>query len=134
MRKKKNKKTVADTGYKKVDRKEKKKKEETTEDYTLTVLPRQYDDKTVNKKMKEAFEYLELHMKGENKSLQKVEKDLIFSLDPEEFPFDMEVQPSQYSLIDETGKVKNTPEELTDAGYEKKEIQKGTVFDMHPES
>ena len=26
------------------------KKEETTEDYTLTVLPRQYDDKTVNKK------------------------------------------------------------------------------------
>ena len=106
------------------------KKEETTEDYTLTVLPRQYDDKTVNKKMKEPFEYLELHMKGENKSLQKVEKDLIFSLDPEEFPFDMEVQPLQYSLIDETGKVKNTPEELTDAGYEKKEIQKGIETEL----
>ena len=69
-------------------------------------------------------------MKGENKSLQKVEKDLIFSLDPEEFPFDMEVQPLQYSLIDETGKVKNTPEELTDAGYEKKEIQKGIETEL----
>ena len=100
-------------------------KEKVTEEFSLPILPKQYDEKTVNTKMKKAFQYLDSHIKGENESLRKVKEDLDLSLDKEEFPFDMEVQPSQYSLIDENGEVKNTKEELTEAGFGKEEIQKG---------
>lgn len=101
------------------------KKEDQTEEYQLRVKPRQYDKATAEQLMDKAFEELEQHMKGENASCEQVTSQLCFTLDHEKYPFDLTVQPEDYSLLDEEGRIHNREEELVAAGFDKEEIEQG---------
>lgn len=101
------------------------KKEETTEHISLNVRPRKLTREQREKRMEEAFLYLDEHMKGDNTSLSKVVTDLDFSLDYEAYPFDVEIRPGDYVLLDEEGNVKNEKETLETLGYESKELEEG---------
>ena len=96
-----------------------------TEAYTLSVSPRQYSTREAKQLMQEAFHELEASMKGENDSYQKIMSDLDLELDHQKYPFDLDVQPENYSLMDESGRVHNREEELINAGFEKDEIEQG---------
>lgn len=100
-------------------------KEDKQEEITLTVHPRKLTKEEEKEKMKEAFSYLKKHLKGENKSLSEVKKPLDFSLDYEKYPFDIEFQPKDYSLIDGEGTVKNEKAYLLSEGYSEGELKKG---------
>lgn len=100
---------------------------DSTEEMVLPVKERQYDEETVYRKMREAFAYLDSHLAGENESLHRVRKDLEVTLDYEKFPFDVEVQPLDYSLIDEKGMVRNSEQELIAAGFDREEIENGIL-------
>lgn len=96
-----------------------------TEEYTLSVRPRQYSEEEAKRLMKEALNELNVSMKGENRSYEDITMDLNIVLDREKYPFDIDVQPEDYSLIDELGRVHNNEEELVLAGFEKEDMQKG---------
>ncbi len=93
--------------------------------FELTVPPKKMKPKEADKKMEQAFSYLEENLKGENESLNKVNKPLDISLDYENYPFDIEVKPKDYSLIDEDGVLRNDREELLAAGFSEGEILSG---------
>lgn len=97
------------------------------EELTLNVRPRKLTKKEEKKKMEEAFSYLSEHLKGENLSLKEVKENLDFSLDFERYPFDVEFQPEDYSLIDGEGVVRNHEEELLEGGFGKEEMKKGIL-------
>lgn len=96
-----------------------------TEEYTLSVSPRQYSSRETKRLMNEAFNELEASMKGKNNSYQEIVSDLNLEFDHQKYPFDLDVQPEDYSLMDESGRVHNREEELTNAGFEKDEIEQG---------
>ncbi len=100
-------------------------KENTTEMVTLNVRPRKLTEEQQEEKMKEAFAYIDGHLKGQNDTLSRVTKDLDFSLDYEKYPFDVEFQTEDYALIDGEGRVKNKREELTALGYGQRELKTG---------
>ncbi len=100
-------------------------KEETKEEVSLTVHPRTLTKKELEAKWQEAFSYLEEHIKGENESLSNVNKNLDFSLDYEEYPFDLEVQPEDYGLMDSEGNLRNESSVLLEAGYDENDLKKG---------
>lgn len=101
------------------------KKEGVAEEITLNVRPKQLTVKQCKQRMAEAFVYLEEHIKGENDSLTKVNRNLDFSMDYDAYPFDLEVQPADYVLIDGNGNVKNGKEELEALGYQEKDMIAG---------
>lgn len=92
---------------------------------SLTVRPRTLTEEECREKWQEAFRYLEEHIPGENESLLEVTKPLDFSIDYATYPFDVEVQPEDFVLMDSEGNLKNGREELLAAGYEKKELEQG---------
>lgn len=100
-------------------------KADATETISLDVRPRQLTQEQCEQKMSEAFEYLEQNIKGENDSLTKVIGNLDFSLDYDTYPFDVEIRPDDYALIDEEGYVKNGKEELAALGYQSEDLAKG---------
>ena len=100
-------------------------KDDVTEEYRLPVRPRQYDSKETRQLMEQAFEELQAHMKGENSSYERISTDLNLELDYEQYPFDVSVEPEDYSLVDETGRIHNSEEELEASGFDQKEIEQG---------
>lgn len=100
-------------------------KDDVTEEYRLPVRPRQYDSKETRQLMEQAFEELQTHMKGENSSYERISTDLNLELDYEQYPFDVSVEPEDYSLVDETGRIHNSEEELEASGFDQKEIEQG---------
>jgi hypothetical protein len=100
-------------------------KGEDKEEINLTVSARQLESEKLQSKVKEAFAYLEEHMKGNNASLDKVGENLDYSFDIEEFPFDAEFASEDYTLVDSDGVVKNEREYLLSCGYTDQEIEEG---------
>ncbi|MDD5998368.1 MAG: hypothetical protein PUC55_01545 [Lachnospiraceae bacterium] len=100
-------------------------RDDVTEEYRLPVRPRQYDSKETRQLMEQAFEELQAHMKGENSSYERISTDLNLELDYEQYPFDVSVEPEDYSLVDETGRIHNSEEELEASGFDQKEIEQG---------
>ncbi|MDD6070775.1 MAG: type II secretion system F family protein [Clostridiales bacterium] len=98
---------------------------EEEEEVSLTVHPRLYTEKEQKKKMEEAFHYLDEHIKGKNKSLSYVVDSIDISLDYERFPFQEEVRPDDYSLMDEEGNIRNEKSWLMEEGYSEKDLSKG---------
>lgn len=93
--------------------------------FKLQVPPKKLKPKEAEEKMEEAFIYLDDNLKGENISLNKVNKNLDISIDHEMFPFDIEVRPEDYSLMDEDGVLRNDRAQLMAAGYTENEIMAG---------
>lgn len=101
------------------------KKGEEKQENVLQVEKRRLTEKQREKKMDEAFTYLEDAMLGENHSWDKIESDLNFQLDQETFPFDVEFIPDDYDLINGEGYVKNMREDLSIKGYTENDIENG---------
>ncbi|MDE6761872.1 MAG: hypothetical protein K2J90_14530 [Lachnospiraceae bacterium] len=102
-------------------------KEDTTEQFTLQVRPKMLTEEERDKKMKEAFCYLEDNLKGDNQSLSTVTEALDLALDYKEYPFDMECLPEDFTLMDDEGNLRNSKEELLAAGYQEKDLEQGIV-------
>ena len=100
-------------------------KGETTEQITLNVAEQKLTKEERKKKMEEAFAYLTDHIKGKNDSLTEVTESLDFSIDYEKYPFDVEFQPEDYSLIDGDGNLKNEKKELLSNGYGEESLLEG---------
>lgn len=100
-------------------------KGDAAEQVALQVRPRMLTEQERDKKMKEAFGYLEEYMKGDNQSLTKVTKSLNFTLDYREYPFDLECLPEDSILMDDEGNLRNSREELLAAGYLEKDLEQG---------
>lgn len=95
------------------------------ENVSLVVSPRTFTEKELKEKMQEAFTYIDSHISGENEALSRVTEHLDVMLNYEEFPFQMEVRPDDYSLMDEEGNIRNEKEWLLEEGYDEKDFQKG---------
>ncbi len=102
-------------------------KEDTTEQVTLQVRPKMLTEEERDKKMTEAFCYLEDNLKGDNQSLSKVTEALDLALDYKEYPFEMECLPEDFTLMDDEGNLRNSKEELLAAGYQEKDLEQGIV-------
>ncbi len=102
-------------------------KEDTTEQVTLQVRPKMLTEEERDKKMTEAFCYLEDNLKGDNQSLSKVTEALNLALDYKEYPFEMECLPEDFTLMDDEGNLRNSKEELLAAGYQEKDLEQGIV-------
>ncbi len=102
-------------------------KEDTTEQVTLQVRPKMLTEEERDKKMTEAFCYLEDNLKGDNESLSKVTEALNLALDYKEYPFEMECLPEDFTLMDDEGNLRNSKEELLAAGYQEKDLEQGIV-------
>jgi hypothetical protein len=96
-----------------------------TEELVLSVRARELTPEQQTEKMEEAFAWMEENLKGENEALSHVTKDLNLSLDVEEYPFDVELQPEIYGLIREDGTVENEETVLTALGFSEEEQQEG---------
>lgn len=94
-------------------------------DYTLTVAPRKLKPKEADERMESAFKYLEDHLKGDNPSFMEIYDNLDITLPHDEYPFDMEVIPDNYSLINKDGIVRNEESQLKDAGFDGTELLSG---------
>ena len=95
------------------------------ETVSLVVSPRTFTAKELKEKMQEAFTYIDKHISGENKSLSCVDENLDVILNYEDYPFQMEVRPDDYSLIDEEGNIRNEKDWLLEEGYDEKDFQEG---------
>lgn len=102
-------------------------KEDASEEVALTVRPRILTDEALKEKWDEAFSYLEEHLKGENESLSRVDQNLDFSLDYEQYPFDVEFRPEDYILIDGEGNLKNDRDTLLAEGYGEQDFLSGIM-------
>ncbi len=91
----------------------------------LTVRERKLSQEELKLKVKEAFDFLIEHMKGENTSLEEVRTGLDYTLDYEKYPFELECVCDDPALISREGTVSNTKKELIDIGYTKEKIEKG---------
>ena len=100
-------------------------KEECTEDVTICVAARELTEQELEKKIAQAFSYLQENIKGDNPSLDEVRNSLNYSLDYEMYPFDMECVSTDYALIDREGGVKNEIEEWRALGYDDTDMQQG---------
>ncbi len=98
---------------------------DTEEVLSLQVAPRTFTKKEIQEKMQEAVTYIGQHIKGNNKSLCYVTESLDVELDHEKFPFDLELLPDDYSLLDEEGNVRNEESWLLEEGYAREELDKG---------
>lgn len=92
---------------------------------SLQVTPQTLTKEEQKKKMGEAAAYIGKHIQGENESLSHVVDSLNVTLDHEQFPFDLEVRPDDYSLLDEEGNVRNEESWLLEEGYDKSDFEKG---------
>lgn len=99
--------------------------EDSTEEIQLAVRPVELTKEECVKRMEEAFDDISNHLKGENSSLQQVEESLDFSLDSTRYPFDIEIYPQQYALIDSDGNVRNERRELEALNYSKRDMEEG---------
>lgn len=106
-------------------------KEDTTEEFVVEVLPIQFTQKRAEEKMEEAFAYFDENLKGDNKALSKITTDLNVSLPYEEYPFEVEVRPADYQLIDEEGNVKNSEAEMKANNYDKSVLEKGIKTEIN---
>ncbi len=97
----------------------------TEEEIYLTVSPRTLTKTQQTEKMQEAFTYLDDHIKGTNKSLDHVTDNLDITLDSKQFPFEEEIRPDDYSLLDEEGNIRNDEDWLLEQGYSESDIQAG---------
>ena len=94
-------------------------------DFTLNVPPRSLKPKEAEERLNQAFVYLDENIKGENETLDHVSRDLDISLDHKEYPFDMEVTTSDYSIVDEEGVLRNDEKQLEALGYGEKDKLSG---------
>ena len=100
-------------------------KEDMTQEITVDIHARKFEEKELNERIEEAFSYLEKNMKGENVSLTELRTSLDYSLDYERFPFDAEFVSEDYALIHRDGTLNNQKEDLLMMGYTENEIKKG---------
>lgn len=100
-------------------------KGEEQEKWQLPVHAKKLTDEQLKQRVEDAFLYLETHLQGKNPSLKEVRSALDYSLDYEEFPFDVEFVVDRYTLIDEEGTIKNKEEELISQGYSEKDLKSG---------
>ncbi len=98
---------------------------DTEEVMSLQVTPQILTKKQQQQKLQEAVAYIEGHIQGENESLSHVVDSLNVALDREQFPFDIEIRPDDYSLLDEEGNVRNEESWLVEQGYDKEDFEKG---------
>lgn len=98
--------------------------------FKLNVPPKKLKPKEAEILMDEALKYLDEHVKGENESLEKVDKALDFNLDREKYPFEVEVLPGDYGLVDEDGNLRNLKEQLENEGYSKEEMSSGILTEV----
>lgn len=91
----------------------------------IGVSPKVLKDSEIKKKMKQAFDYIENNLKGENENLFHVTRNLNLELDSENFPFQMECISNCYGLVDGYGLVKNENGDFEKAGFSKAEAQNG---------
>ncbi|MCM1180271.1 MAG: type II secretion system F family protein [Clostridium sp.] len=99
--------------------------EDAKEVMTLQVAPQMLTEKQRQQKLQEAAIYIGEHIQGENESLSHVTDSLNVALDREQFPFDIEVRPDDYSLLDEEGNVRNEENWLLEQGYDKEDLANG---------
>lgn len=99
--------------------------EEEQSEFAISVEAKRLKPKEAQARMDKAFEYYGEHLKGDNDSLSKITTDIDVSLPYEEYPFDVEIRPQDYSLVDEDGDVRNENKELLAAGYSENEIGAG---------
>ncbi len=92
---------------------------------SLLVRPRALTAEECRVKWKAAFAYLDEHLKGENASLEEVRLPLDAGLDREEYPFDVELRPADYQLMDSDGAPQNEPELMVSEGYGLEELEAG---------
>ena len=103
---------------------------EETYDFSLTVPPRSLKPKEANEKMEKAFAYLDENIKGDNESLDHVNCNLNLTLDRGEYPFEMEVISSEYSLMDEEGILRNEDKQLEALGYTASDMLSGIPINV----
>lgn len=89
------------------------------------VSPKRLKDSEIKKKMKQAFDYIDNNLKGENEDLFHVTQNLNLELDSEKFPFQMECISNCYGLVDGYGLVKNENKDFEKAGFSKSDAQSG---------
>lgn len=99
--------------------------EENSEEIELSVSPIRLKKEEVLRLMDEAFAYLDEHLNGDNSSLDKVTQDINVELPAEDFPFDIEIRPSDYRLVNEEGEVRNDTESLIEQGFSNEKILGG---------
>ncbi len=105
-------------------------KGETTEEIQLVVSPQQFTKEELEETIEQAFSYLAENMAGENASLSKVNRDLDFSLDFKQFPFELEIDSQDNALVDETGRVRNDRDYLQSLGFTEQEIKEGIPLEI----
>ncbi len=93
--------------------------------FTLKVPPKKLKPKEAEEKLGQAFNFLDENIKGDNASMEHVTKDINISLDYSEYPFDVEVRSSDYSLVDEDGVLRNDTEQLKALGYSEGDMLSG---------
>lgn len=98
--------------------------------FKLNVPPKKLKPKEAKALMDEAIKYLDEHVKGENVSLEKVDEPLDFSLDRKKYPFEVEVMPGDYGLVDEDGNLRNHKEQLENEGYSGSEMSSGILTEV----
>lgn len=99
--------------------------EDKDSDIDLVVAPKKLKPKEAEERMEKAFDFLNEHMKGSNVSFEKITSDLDLTLSHDEYPFDMEVIPSDYLLVNEEGVVRNEESELRENGFGDEELLSG---------
>ena len=98
--------------------------------FKLKVPPKMLKPKEVQALMEEAFSYIDDNLKGDNVSLDKVEKPLDIELDSTKYPFDLEVVPKDYSLVGDDGELRNQREQLEAEGYTAQDMVTGILTEV----
>ena len=94
-------------------------------EFDLKVAAKRLKPKEAQERMDKAFGYLDEHLKGENESLERITKDLDIGLPKEEYPFDVEIIPADYMLVNEDGIVRNEQGDLSAMGFGKTDLISG---------
>ncbi len=103
---------------------------EISQEYILTVGAKELTEEELEKRINEAFSYLEKNIKGGNASLSHINTDMNYVLDQERFPFDADFVSGDVSLIDRDGVVHNEKDTLENMGYSQQEIKQGISTDI----
>ena len=95
------------------------------EEWQLSVPAKKLTEEQLQERVKDAFDYLEANLQGDNASLKEVRSNLDYTLDYETYPFDVEFVTDCYLLIDEDGVINNEEKELLGLGYSKQDLKIG---------
>jgi len=79
----------------------------------------------VQKMMDEAFSELEKNMLDENQKMSRITSNLKFEIDYKKYPFEVEVMPDDYLIMNEDGVIRNERSSLLESGYTKNALENG---------